>query len=58
MRRANPVKAPKAEKTRDQIEDEVAAFLKNGGEIQQINTGKSGFTHSNPYKPNKNIVLS
>ena len=58
MRRANPVKAPKAEKTRDQIEDEVAAFLKKGGEIQQITTGESGFTHSNPYKPNKNIVLS
>jgi hypothetical protein len=36
----------------------VAAFLKNGGEIQRINTGESGFTHSNPYKPNKNIVLS
>ena len=58
MRRANPTKAPKAEKSRDQLEDEVAAFLKNGGKIQQINTGKSGFTQSNPYKPNKNIVLS
>jgi hypothetical protein len=58
LRRANPTKAPKAEKTRDQIEDEVAAFLKKGGEIKRIDTGESGFTHSNPYKPNKNIVLS
>ena len=41
-----------------ELEDEVAAFLKSGGKIQQINTGKSGFTQSNPYKPNKNIVLS
>ncbi len=58
MRRANPKKAPKAEKSRDQIEDEVAAFLKSGGKIKQIDTGESGFSQSNPYKPNKNIVLS
>lgn len=58
MRRANPVKAPKATKTRNEIEDEVAAFLKNGGKIQQVNTGESGYTAANPYKPNKNIVLS
>lgn len=58
MRRANPVKSPKATKSRNEVEDEVAAFLKNGGKIQQINTGESGYTPNNPYKPNKNIVLS
>ncbi len=37
-------KAPPAEQTSSAIEEQIAAFIKSGGEIEQINRGVSGQT--------------
>tara|TARA_A100000171_G_scaffold52206_1_gene69526 strand:+ start:709 stop:966 length:258 start_codon:yes stop_codon:yes gene_type:complete len=40
---------------RDQLERQIAAFLKSGGEVQQIPTGTSGQTHT---RGPRQIILS
>mgnify|MGYP000725316049 CR=1 FL=1 len=51
---AKAKKAPAAEETSQSIEDQVQAFIKSGGEIEQIETGVSGQLSM---APNKHITL-
>ncbi len=53
MMAAKPKKAPAIE-THQTIAEQTEQFLKNGGEIQQIPTGASGYDHG---KASKHIVL-
>ncbi|MBM7060639.1 hypothetical protein JQX08_07945 [Pseudomonas sp. UL073] len=46
-------KPPPAVETRESIEAQVAAFLKSGGEIQEIARGVSGQV----YTPTRHITL-
>jgi hypothetical protein len=53
VKASTKAKAPPAVETSESINEQIAAFLKQGGEIQQIAKGVSGQT----FTPSRHISL-